>query len=162
RPRRLYRFEFGTRRAGQDRAGRLCRFRVSNHPGRAGRCLGARPQQANHQERRGKTPARAEIAPSQKALGGTPGVTCQQASPRGCGGRGCVICDGVGWHAVVRVAWWVLLAAIFAGWWSMRPADFATRWVSLPPAMSWEMLITARKAAERPTGLTYTYCKYPN
>ena len=30
----------------------------------------------------------------------------------------------------------------------------------MPSAMTREMLITAREAAERPTGMTYTYCKY--
>jgi len=62
---------------------------------------------------------------------------------------------------VLRIfAWAVVVAAIM--WWPTRPTGFQARWVAMPPAMNWEMLITARQAAERPTGMTYTYCKWPN
>jgi hypothetical protein len=43
--------------------------------------------------------------------------------------------------------------------WAAAPA---ARWVAMPLAMPREMFITARKAAERPTAMTYTYCKYPD
>jgi hypothetical protein len=46
---------------------------------------------------------------------------------------------------------------------AMSQPSFEKRWpAAIQPAMSLEMLITARKAAERPTGMTYTYCKWPN
>jgi hypothetical protein len=31
----------------------------------------------------------------------------------------------------------------------------------MPQAMSWQTLNAARKAAEQPVGMNYTYCKYP-
>jgi hypothetical protein len=44
-----------------------------------------------------------------------------------------------------------------------RQGVFQARWPeAMPPAMSWNMINKARKAAERPTGMTYTYCKYPD
>jgi hypothetical protein len=52
--------------------------------------------------------------------------------------------------------------AIVIMWWPTRPTSFNSRWVAMPSAMTREMLITARKAAERPTAMTYTYCKYPD
>jgi len=58
------------------------------------------------------------------------------------------------------IAWLVVAAAIM--WWCQRPTGFDARWIAMPAAMTREMLIAARKAAERPTGMTYTYCKYPN
>src|SRR5262249_26690919 len=151
-------FEFGTRRAGQDRAGRLCRFRVSNHPGRAGRLFGAWQKPPNRQERLGKTLARAEVVSSQKGAGVTPGVTCQKASRRGYGGRGCVIRDGVGcglapWASYARtlrhIAWLLVAAAIVWAWWRPGPTSFNARWPNLPAAMSLQMFNAARKAADR-------------
>jgi hypothetical protein len=43
-----------------------------------------------------------------------------------------------------------------------RPIGFNARWVAMPSAMTREVLITTRKAAGRLTGMTYTYCKYPD
>jgi len=51
--------------------------------------------------------------------------------------------------------WWPTQSTI---WWPTRAAAL----VRMPAAMSWDVLNRARKAAERPTGMTYTYCKYPN
>jgi hypothetical protein len=62
---------------------------------------------------------------------------------------------------LLRILAWVAVAAIII-WWPTRPTSFNARWVAMPSAMPREMLITARKAAGRPTGMTYTYCKYPN
>jgi hypothetical protein len=63
------------------------------------------------------------------------------------------------WSAVAAaVMWWPTRPTI---WWPTRATGFNARWVSLPSAMTREMVITARKAAERPTGMTYTYCKWP-
>jgi hypothetical protein len=56
------------------------------------------------------------------------------------------------------LAWAVVSVAIL--WWP-RPPGFNTRWVSMPPAMSWEMLARARQSAERPAAMTYTHCKWP-
>jgi len=57
----------------------------------------------------------------------------------------------------------LIIAAVTAAalWWP-REGVFESRWVSMPPAMSWNMISKARKAAERPVGMTYTYCKYPD
>ena len=62
----------------------------------------------------------------------------------------------------VRILGWAAVAAAII-WWPTRPTtSFNARWVAMPSAMTQEMLITARKAVERPTGMPYTYCKYPN
>jgi len=53
-------------------------------------------------------------------------------------------------------------AALAWIWWSQPPTSFNARWVAMPSAMTREMFITARKAAERPAAMTYTYCKWPN
>jgi hypothetical protein len=47
-------------------------------------------------------------------------------------------------------------------WWPTRPTSFNARWVAMPSAMTLEMFNRARKAAERPTAMTYTHCKSPN
>jgi hypothetical protein len=52
--------------------------------------------------------------------------------------------------------------AIVIMWWQTRPTSFNARWVAMPQAMAWQTLNAARKAAERPTGMTFTYCKWPN
>jgi hypothetical protein len=62
---------------------------------------------------------------------------------------------------LLRILAWVAVAAIII-WWPTRPTSFNARWVAMPSAMTREMLITARKAAERPAGMSYTYCKWPN
>jgi hypothetical protein len=62
--------------------------------------------------------------------------------------------------AVLRVSAWAAIAAAII-WWPTRPT-FNARWVAMPSAMTREMFITARKAAQRPTAMTYTFCKYPN
>jgi hypothetical protein len=60
--------------------------------------------------------------------------------------------------AALILAWAVISIAIV----TRQPDSFKRRWVSLPPAMSWQTLNAARRAAERPTGMTYTFCKWPN
>jgi hypothetical protein len=60
----------------------------------------------------------------------------------------------------LRILAWAAIATTIM-WWPTRPISFNARWVAMPSAMTWEMLITARKAAERPTAMTYTFCKYP-
>ena len=62
---------------------------------------------------------------------------------------------------VLRILAWAAVAAAIL-WWPTRPTNFTARWVAMPSAMTREMFITARKAAERPTGMTYTFCKWPN
>jgi hypothetical protein len=61
----------------------------------------------------------------------------------------------------LRILAWAALAAIIVQW-PTRPTSFNARWVAMPSAMSWQMLNAARKAAERPAAMTYTYCKYPD
>jgi len=59
---------------------------------------------------------------------------------------------------VLRIfAWAVVAAAVI--WWPTRPTGFNARWVSLPAAMSWEVIDRARKAAERPVYVPH--CKWP-
>ena len=55
------------------------------------------------------------------------------------------------------IAWAVVAAAIV--WWPTQPTGFNARWVSLPPAMSWQAYLAARKAAGRPTFVGH--CKWP-
>jgi len=62
---------------------------------------------------------------------------------------------------VLRILAWAAVAAVIM-WWATRPTSFNARWVAMPSAMSWEMFITARKAADRPAAMTYTHCKYPD
>ena len=62
---------------------------------------------------------------------------------------------------LLRILAWVALAAIIV-WWPTRPTSFNARWVAMPSAMSWQMLNAARKGANRPTAMTYTFCKYPD
>ena len=62
---------------------------------------------------------------------------------------------------VLRIlAWAAITAAIMC--WPKGPTSFDARWVAMPAAMTGEMFIAARKAAGRPTAMTYTYCKYPD
>jgi hypothetical protein len=61
--------------------------------------------------------------------------------------------------AALRIVAWLMLATIVLAW-RAGPISFQQRWVSMPPAMSWEMLARARQAAERPAAMTY--CKYPD
>src|SRR5262249_62039778 len=49
-----------------------------------------------------------------------------------------------------RITCWLLVAAIIV-WWQSGPTGFDARWVSLPPAMSWDMIDRARKASARPS-----------
>jgi len=58
------------------------------------------------------------------------------------------------------LAWAAVAAAII--WWPTRPTGFDVRWVAMPSAMTGQMFIAARKAVDRPTGMTFTYCKWPN
>jgi hypothetical protein len=64
---------------------------------------------------------------------------------------------------LTRILVWLAVAAAIL-WWPSRPTSgsFNARWVAMPSAMPREMLITARKAAERPAAMTYTYCKWPD
>ena len=55
---------------------------------------------------------------------------------------------------------WAVIAAVVLAW--PRPSSFNARWVSMPLAMSWDMLNRVRKATERPTAMTYTHCKWPD
>ena len=55
------------------------------------------------------------------------------------------------------IVWFAVAAAIM--WWQNRPTGFNARWVSLPPAMSWDTISKARKAAERPVYVPH--CKWP-
>ena len=43
------------------------------------------------------------------------------------------------------------VAAAAIMWWPTRPTGFDARWISLPPAMSWDMIDHARKASARPS-----------
>jgi hypothetical protein len=49
---------------------------------------------------------------------------------------------------------WLLATAVVL----YRPHEsgFRARWVQMPPAMSWDTITKARKAAGRPVGMTYT------
>jgi hypothetical protein len=58
----------------------------------------------------------------------TPGVTLQKASHRGYGGRGCVICGGVGWPSIFRIVVCAPIAAFILMWWWSRPPSFSARW----------------------------------
>jgi len=62
---------------------------------------------------------------------------------------------------VLRILTWAAVAAAII-WWPTRPTGFNARWVAMPSAMTRQMFIAARKAAERPTAMTYTFCKYPD
>ena len=59
---------------------------------------------------------------------------------------------------VVKAMWLIVLVAAAAILWWPRPT-FQARWVSLPPAMSWDVINRARKAAERPVYVPI--CKWP-
>jgi hypothetical protein len=61
----------------------------------------------------------------------------------------------------LRILAWLLLATVILGW-RAGPTSFQQRWVAMPQAMSWQTLNAARKAAERPAAMTYTYCKWSN
>jgi hypothetical protein len=57
------------------------------------------------------------------------------------------------WLTVVAVLVWLALP---------RQGVFEKRWpAALPPAMSLQLFTAARKAAEQPAAMTYTYCKWP-
>ena len=58
------------------------------------------------------------------------------------------------------LAWAAVAAAVM--WWPTRPTGFNARWIAMPLAMTLEMFNRARKAAERPTAMTYTHCKWPD
>jgi hypothetical protein len=60
------------------------------------------------------------------------------------------------------LACWLTALAVLAWLAIPRPPLFQARWVAMPAAMSWDMLSRARKAAEQPAGMTYTYYKYPD
>src|SRR5262249_42416776 len=62
--------------------------------------------------------------------------------------------------SLLRILTWAAVAAVIM-WWPTRPTSFNARWVAMPSAMTREMFTTARRAAERPTGMTYTYCNWP-
>jgi hypothetical protein len=51
----------------------------------------------------------------------------------------------------------VMAAALL--WWPRHPS-FDQRWLAMPPAMSWELISKARKAADRPTFTPH--CKWPS
>jgi len=55
--------------------------------------------------------------------------------------------------ALLIIGWLAGTAAVL--WWPQRPSVFAARWMAMPPAMSFEMLDRARKAAARPS-----FCKW--
>jgi len=63
--------------------------------------------------------------------------------------------------AALRASAWAAIAAAII-WWPTRPTGFNARWVAMPSAMTGQMFIAARKAAGRPTAMTYTFCKYPD
>jgi len=62
----------------------------------------------------------------------------------------------------VRVLLLIIATVAAAAVWWPRLVSFDQRFVSMPPAMSWDTITKARKAAGRPAGMTYTYCKYPD
>jgi hypothetical protein len=53
------------------------------------------------------------------------------------------------------IAWMVITAALL--WWPTHQLGFDARWVAMPPAMSFEMLDRARKAAARPSFCMWNY-----
>ena len=53
---------------------------------------------------------------------------------------------------VLRIAAWAAIAAAIMCW-PKGPTSFDARWVAMPAAMTGEMFIAARKAAERPTAM---------
>ena len=55
---------------------------------------------------------------------------------------------------------WLLATAMILYW--PHETGFRARWVALPPAMSWDTISKAQRAAGRPAAMTYTYCKYPD
>jgi len=55
--------------------------------------------------------------------------------------------------ALLLIGWMIATAVLL--WWPQRPPVFAARWITMPPAMSWDMLDRARKAAARPS-----YCMW--
>jgi hypothetical protein len=61
---------------------------------------------------------------------------------------------------ILLILAWAVVSAVIV-WWP-RPPGFNARWVAMPQAMSWQTLNAARKAAERPAAMTYTFCKYPD
>jgi hypothetical protein len=61
---------------------------------------------------------------------------------------------------LARIIAWLLLATIVLAW-QAGPISFQQRWVSMPSAMPAGLIEQARRAAERPNGMTYTFCKYP-
>ena len=53
------------------------------------------------------------------------------------------------------VVWAAVGAAII--WWQSRPIGFAQRFVSMPPAMTWDTIVKARKASQRPAFCPYAW-----
>ena len=64
---------------------------------------------------------------------------------------GCVM------KTTLRIVCLVLAAAIVAWWWQSRPIGFAQRFVSMPPAMSWDTIVKARKASQHPAFCPYAW-----
>ena len=55
---------------------------------------------------------------------------------------------------MARIIAWLSLATTILAWRS-GPTRFDARWVSLPPAMSWDTITKARKAAGRPLWMPF-------
>ena len=66
-------------------------------------------------------------------------------------------CNFLGFGVISPLHYVTFFSAIVAWWWQSRPIGFAQRFVSMPPAMSWDTIVKARKASQHPAFCPYAW-----